>query len=82
MGTVTRKEPTRYLSAERMTEDDFGQQFTNKEGEIIYDAQTRRGPWATMTETSFKQHARGLLGLGKGQKYRRNAEGQLIKVEG
>lgn len=74
--------PVRYLSAEQMTKDDFDHPFTNREGEIIYDAATIQGPWATMTETSFKMFGRGKLGLGRGQKYRRNAEGHLIKIEG
>jgi len=73
---------TRYLSAETMTKDDFGVEFTNLEGEIIYDAATVHGPWATMTQTSFDTHGRGTLGLGKGQKYQRNAAGELHKIEG
>ena len=73
---------SRYLSAETMTKDDFGVEFTNLEGEIIYDAATVQGPSATMTQASFKAHARGQLGTGKGQKYQRNAAGELHKVEG
>ena len=65
-----------------MSKDDFGVEFTNKEGEIIYDAATFQGPWATMTEQSWKKHGRGSLGLGLGQKYRRNDAGELHKVEG
>lgn len=72
---------TRYLSAERMTNDDFGNAFTNKEGEIIYDAKTHMGPWATMTERAFKQYG-VKLGQGFGQKYKRNADGELHKVAG
>lgn len=73
---------TRYLSAEKMLKDDFGVEFTNKEGEIVYDAATFHGPWATMTEQSWKKHGCGVLGLGRGQKYRRNDAGELHKVEG
>lgn len=74
---------TRYLSAERMTRDDFGEPFTMKEGEAVYDARTVHGSmWATMSEKSFKVHGCGKLGTGFGQKYVRNAEGHLIKVEG
>lgn len=75
-------EPVRYVSAERMTHDDFGQPFTMKEGELVYDAKTKQGPWATMTHTSFMTHGLGLLGLGAGQKYQRMANGQLHKIEG
>jgi hypothetical protein len=78
---------TRYLSAEKYTQDDFGDTFTQKEGEAVYDAATkgyngRLGPWATMTEKSFKMNGYGKLGLGLGQKYVRNAAGELHKVEG
>lgn len=75
---------TRYLSAEKLTSDDFGQPLTGEEGEIVYDAATiHQGVWATMTQASYDAHARKQgLGLGKGQKYRRDASGQLHKVEG
>lgn len=78
---------TRYLSAEKMHNDDFGDRFTMQVGEVVYDAATkmtngRLGPWATMTEKSYKMNGYGKLGLGLGQKYVRNADGELHKVEG
>lgn len=73
---------TRYLSAEKMSKDDFGDQFTMKEGELVYDAATFHGPWATMTERSWKLYGCGVLGTGRGQKYKRNDAGELWKVEG
>jgi hypothetical protein len=73
---------TRYLSAEKLAHDDFEQPFTGAVGEVVYDAATWMGPWATMTEASFAVYGRGKLGLGLGQKYVRNAEGHLVKVEG
>lgn len=77
------QEPERYVSAERMAADDFGRRFTMKEGEVVYDAMTKhRGQWATMTQTSYKAHGAGKLGTGYGQKYVRQANGQLHKVEG
>jgi hypothetical protein len=76
-------EVVRYLTAENMTKDDFGHGFTNQKGEVIYDARTKyRGQWATMTEDSFKIHGHGLLGQGFGQKYVRQENGELHKVEG
>jgi hypothetical protein len=34
-----------------------------------YDAVTVYGPWANMCEKHFRQHGKGTLGLGLGQKY-------------
>lgn len=78
---------TRYLSAEKLSFDDFGEPFTKVEGEVVYDGATRApggrsGPWATMTEKSYKKMGVGRLGVGFGQKYVRNADGELHKVEG
>ena len=73
----------RYISAESATEDDFGDKFTGKEGELVYDAKIRgHSCWAMMTENSWKKYGIGQLGLGLGQKYRRDAQGRLMKVEG
>lgn len=72
---------TRYLSAEDRSHDDFGMPFTNQRGEAVYDAATRMGPWATMTEANFKKYGRG-MGNGIGQKYVRDHLGHLNKVEG
>jgi hypothetical protein len=79
--------PVRYLSAEGMTQDDFGVSFTMKPGEVVYDAATERpggypGPWATMTQQSYLMHGLGKLGTGYGQKYIRQENGELHKVEG
>ena len=73
---------TRYFSAERATHDDFAYPFTGKEGEVVYDAKTKGGPWAMMSETAYKIFGAGKLGTGYGQKYVRNAAGELHKVKG
>ena len=78
---------SRYLSAEKLHQDDFGDTFTKQEGEVVYDACTRgrngrAGPWATMTQRSYDMNGMGRLGTGFGQKYVRNAAGELHKVEG
>lgn len=73
---------TRYLSAEKMDKDDFGVPFTKEKGEVVYDAKTKGGPWAMMTEKSFREHGFGRLGMGWGQRYERNKDGELHKVEG
>lgn len=78
---------TRYLSAEKRHNDDFGDKFTKTAGEVVYDGVTRApngryGPWACMTQRSFELNGVGKLGLGIGQKYVRNEYGELHKVEG
>lgn len=72
----------RYLSAEGCETDDFNVRFSMKAGEFVYDAKTFLGPWATMSEESFKKYGLGELGTGRGQKYMRTESGTLIKVEG
>ena len=57
--------------------DDFGDEYAD----VMYDAKTKHGPWANMTEASFKQHGLGKLGLGFGQKYVKQADGQWLKTK-
>ena len=72
----------RYLSAERMSKDDFGIPFTKETGEVVYDAVTQDGRWATMTVASFMLYSKQLLGIGLGQKYTRRENGELHLTEG
>lgn len=72
----------RYTSAEKQAHDDLGVKFTMQEGELVYDAATKQGPWATMTRATFEAIGRGVLGLGLGQEYRRQANGELHLVRG
>lgn len=58
--------------------DDFGVPF----GNVMYDAKTKQGPWANMSQASFIAHGVGRLGLGLGQKYLRQSNGRWLKVEG
>jgi len=63
--------------------DDFGDAYDLHEGGVMYDAKTRLGPWANMTQNSWEHHrASAALGLGMGQKYVRQADGRWLKVEG
>lgn len=59
-------------------EDDFGLPFKT----VMYDGKTQMGPWANMSETSWKLHGVGILGTGYGQKYKKQADGRWLKVEG
>ena len=71
----------RYLSAENLDSDDFGVPFTQEEGEFVYDGRVKGGTaWATMSEITFEIYGVG-VGLGLGQKYKRNDEGHLIMVD-
>lgn len=59
--------------------DDFSEPITD----TMYDALTTipGGPWACMSESSFKTFG-STLGLGVGQKYRLRPDGVWIKVGG
>jgi hypothetical protein len=50
----------------------------------IVDGKTKHGPWALMSLASWHEHSGtgGRLGLGLGQRYRRQADGRWLKVEG
>lgn len=77
----------RYISAETLSEDDFGDRITFEVGEVIWDAKTQMGPWATMTQKSFNMNAHKSVrengpGTGRGQKYVRQSNGELHKVDG
>lgn len=58
--------------------DDFGQEYQG----VMYDGKTRMGPWANMTEVSWKKYGVGKLGTGYGQKYLKQPDGKWLKVEG
>jgi hypothetical protein len=58
--------------------DDFGAQYDN----IMIDGKTRIGPWANMTQESWRCHGVGCLGTGYGQKYQKQTDGSWLKIEG
>lgn len=70
---------TRYWLGSPIGErDDFGAPYKD----VMIDGKTKQGPWACMTEESWKEHGLGLLGTGLGQKYQRQEDGRWLKVEG
>lgn len=71
-------ERPRYWTGHVDENDDFGHPIIS----IMYDGMTRMGPWATMSETSWRQHGVGKLGTGYGQKYERQPDGKWLKVAG
>jgi len=52
-----------------------------KELDELYDAKTRFGPWGTLCPDCFEAHGLG-VGQGRGQHYRMDFHGRLLKVEG
>ena len=65
--------------------DDFGDKISDE----LIDAATQQGPWALMTPKSWKTHGKGQLGLGKGQRFKKQKDnpedlkwGTWLKVEG
>ena len=59
--------------------DDFGQPYAD----VMYDAPTKHGPWANMTKLSWRHYRiYPTLGTGRGQKYKKTADGRWEKVEG
>jgi len=47
----------------------------------FYDAKTTHGPWGNLCAGCFKTIGIG-LGLGRGQHYVKNADGEFAKTEG
>ena len=54
----------------------------NKIDDVLYDAVTRYGPWATMCKQCWEEHSIHRLGTGLGQKYVKNEAGEFIKEQG
>lgn len=57
--------------------DDFGAHI----GQEFVDGRTKQGAWAIMAPTNHDRYGCG-LGMGRGQKYRLQADGRWLKVEG
>jgi hypothetical protein len=58
--------------------DDFGRSYKD----VMYDAKTKQGPWANMTEEFWKEHGYPRLGVGYGQKYVKQSDGRWLLTEG
>ena len=66
-----------YWTGDVDTKDDFGVLIANE----FVDGKTKQGPWAIMAPSSWRRQGVG-LGLGRGQRYKKQADGQWLKVEG
>jgi hypothetical protein len=73
------REPVYWLSPVK-ERDDFGDSITDE----IIDGKTSFGPWALMTPKSWRDFSgtNGKLGLGLGQRYKKQANSRWLKVEG
>jgi hypothetical protein len=68
----------KYWPGDIGSKDDFGKPISD----VFYDGKTRVGQWAIMTPSSWQTYGVGRVGIGFAQKYRRQADGQWLKVEG
>lgn len=50
-------------------------------GDFLVDGRTRGGPWSVMCDKCADMYGVG-LGLGRGQRYRKNESGDYVKVAG
>lgn len=58
--------------------DDFSQPIDDE----FIDGKTTMGPWAIMNPKSWEKNGVGRLGQGFGQRYKKQANGRWLKVEG
>jgi hypothetical protein len=58
--------------------DNFGGKITD----TFIDGKTTQGPWAIMNPKHWRCFGIGRLGLGCGQKYEKQPDGQWMKIEG
>ena len=75
--TDTTKRPV-YWGGTLPPQDDFGDKYKD----TMIDGKTMEGPWANMTERSWRNHGCGRLGTGFGQKYKKQSDGRWLKIEG
>ena len=68
----------KYWVSQVGTTDDFDRPY----GTTMYDAKTVFGPWACMSEESYRKSGIGRLGTGLGQKYEKQTDGKWLKVDG
>jgi len=66
----------KYWMGDVGTLDDFGVEFVDE----FVDGGTKYGPWANMTPASWKKHGIGRLGLGYGQRYKKQSDGRWLFV--
>ena len=65
-----------------MSECDFCATKLDQVGSIVFDAKTPQGPWGTACPKCFRTETLGRLGTGFGQKFQRDENLRLVKLEG
>jgi hypothetical protein len=50
-------------------------------GSVMYDAKTVSGMWGCLCPSCWRRHTQKKLGVGFGQKYRRQSDNLFHKVE-
>ena len=73
------EEPVYWLSPVGKEDD-----FNSRIGDTIIDGKSKYGPWGLMTPASWASYSGtgGRLGLGLGQKYKKQSNGKWLKIEG
>jgi len=69
----------RYWVGRVSERDDFGNPIKDQ---FIDGVMRGRGSWAIMTPAAFRVFGVGKLGTGYGQRYKKQADGKWLKVEG
>jgi hypothetical protein len=77
MKTFEEKPKCKYWHGPVKSVDDLGHPISD----TFIDGATTFGPWAIMSPSTHRQYGKG-LGLGRGQKYEKQADGMWLKVEG
>ena len=69
-----------YWSGPVAQKDDFGRAIARE----FIDGRTRHGPWAIMSPESWaiETGTFGLLGLGRGQRFKKQNDGKWLQTEG
>jgi hypothetical protein len=69
----------KYWTGDVPAKDDFGMTISD---EFIDGRMRGRSQWAMFAPMSWRTMGIGILGLGYGQRYRKQKDGRWVKVEG
>jgi len=77
-GEMQKPERQKYWTGTIGDKDDYGRLITDE----FIDGRTVWGPWAIMAPLSWREEGVRKLGTGYGQRYKKQADGRWLKVEG